>query len=488
MTKMKDISKNLCSVECSIRDVMESLNKGVNGIIFLHDNNGVVKGLMTDGDVRRAILKGAPLEDKVRKYMNTDFIYALEGLPRNEYLKKIQGKILQLPILNEEGHLVDILFFKENAFLPVSSPSLCGNELKYITDCVLSSWISSQGAYVKKFEKKFSEYHYDYPALSTSSGTAALHLALVASGIGPGDEVIVPDSTFAASANVVIHAGARPVFVDISEDHWTLNPELLQKAITPRTKAIMPVHLYGQPACMDEIMSIAEEHNLLVIEDCAESLGARYKGRLTGTIGHIGCFSFFSNKVITTGEGGMVITKRKDILQRVSQLRDHGMSLTERYRHEYVGFNYRLTGMQAAVGLAQMEQIDSFLSHRQKIVMEYESGLKDIPGITLPPRQEETDSIFWLYTILIDEIKFGMTRDTLMSHLKNARIDSRPFFPPLHGQPAYKTLAVEGVFPVAIKLHEVGLSLPTANNLSLERIKSVCSYIKKLQQGRSVDE
>ncbi|SDK78932.1 perosamine synthetase [Maridesulfovibrio ferrireducens] len=480
---MTKINKSLCPLESTLRQVMEHLNKGTNGMALFEDSAGVLKGLMTDGDIRRAILSGASLDDLAVDYLNRDFVHSMAGRPQSEYRKMLSSKIQHLPIVDEEGRLIDIFSFKKEALLPVASPSLSGNELKYVTDCIVSNWISSQGEYVKKFEKSFSDFHGGCFALTTSSGTTALHLALIACGIGPGDEVIVPDSTFAASANVVVHTGACPVFVDVSPDHWTIEPSLIRKALTPRTKAILPVHLYGHPACMDEIMNIAAEYKLYVIEDCAESLGARINGRLTGTMGTVGCYSFFSNKVITTGEGGMVVTSDEALYHKMQQLRDHGLSKTRRYWHDYAGFNYRLTNLQAAVGLAQMEQIEFFLSSRKEVVREYQKGLTGIPGLVLPEEQSGIESIFWLYTVLVDKDEFGLDRDSLISRLNEVGIDSRPFFPALHSQPAYKRCHVSGCFPVAQKLQEVGISLPTGNTLPLEEVRKVCKCIKAFSKG-----
>ncbi|MCB2141095.1 DegT/DnrJ/EryC1/StrS family aminotransferase [bacterium] len=362
--------------------------------------------------------------------------------------------------------------------LPVMEPSLGGNELKYVSECITSNWISSQGSYVKTFEKEFAEFiGIDY-ALTTTSGTTALHLALTALGVGPGDEVIVPDLTFAASANVVIHAGAIPVFVDVSPEHWTMDPAIIESAVTAKTKAIMPVHLYGHPCDMDPIMEISRKYNLYVVEDCAEALGARYNGQAMGTLGDVGCFSFFSNKVITTGEGGMVVTRDPDLHKRMLVFRDHGMSKTKRYWHEVAGFNYRMTNLQAAVGLAQLEQIGAFLDKRREISVNYNAQLEGIPGLTLPPEKPWAKNIYWLYSILVDEVESGISRDELIQGLACEGIETRPFFFPLHHQPPYRSTSA--VFPIAEKLAAHGISLPSSNNLSPDEINRVCENIKKL--------
>ncbi|KKK44906.1 hypothetical protein LCGC14_3166370, partial [marine sediment metagenome] len=310
--KKHDIARNIVKLGSSLQDVMKALNSGIYGIVLLAGEDGALLGIFTDGDVRRALLGGAQLDEPARLHMNTDFKSGNEKNSHEENVNLLNEKIRHLPILDASGCPVDLISWAEIWRLPVSAPYLGGNELKYVSDCITSGWISSQGHYVKRFEKLFSEF-FKIDALTASSGTTALHLALAALGIGPGDEVIVPDLTFAASANVVMHCGAKPVFVDVSEETWTMDPSLLEGVITDKTRAVMPVHLYGHPCDMNPILEIAEKNDLYVVEDCAEALGARYKSELVGTLGDIGCFSFFANKVITTGEGGMVVTRDREL-------------------------------------------------------------------------------------------------------------------------------------------------------------------------------
>jgi perosamine synthetase len=475
---VKDVALNILPSSALLRDVLVTLNKGVFGVVFIADKDHPVQGLFTDGDVRRALLDGAVLETPVLEYMKKDFIFGTVKKGRDENIKLLSEKVRHLPILDDKGQLVDFLSWAEMWRLPVMEPRLGGNELKYVSDCITSNWISSQGSYVKKFEKKFAGFLDIDHSLTTTSGTTALHLALTAMGIGPGDEVIVPNLTFAASANVVIHAGATPVFVDVSHEHWTIDPALIESVITSKTKAIMPVHLYGHPCDMDPIMEIARKYNLFVVEDCAEALGALYKGQPLGTLGDVGCFSFFSNKVITTGEGGMIVTRNRELHENMLVLRDHGMSKTKRYWHEVAGFNYRMTNLQAAVGLAQLEQIDSFLDKRRKIAEHYAAHLKEVVGLTLPPEKVWAKNIYWLYSILIDESVAGISRDALIKGLECEGIETRPFFCPLHNQPPY--VSTSFTFPVTDKLANEGISLPSSNTLSPDEIRRVCENIKKL--------
>ena len=257
--------------------------------------------------------------------------------------------------------------------IPVAEPDLSGNELKYVTECVVTEWVSSLGKYVRMFEEQMAASCQRKYAVSTSNGTTALHLALAVLGIGPGDEVIVPALTFVATANAVSYTGATPVFVDAESDYWQLDPARLEALITPRTKAIIPVDLYGHPADMDAILAVAQRHGLRVVEDTAEAHGALYKGRPCGSMGDMSCFSFYGNKVITTGEGGMLLTDDEGWCERARFLRDHAMSKTERYFHPEIGYNYRLTNIQAALGVAQLERLDTFVAIKRRNAARYAS-------------------------------------------------------------------------------------------------------------------
>jgi len=270
---------------------------------------------------------------------------------------------------------------KRDINIPISSPDLSGNELKYLTDAFKSTWISSSGEFINRFEQNFARYCECSHGVAVANGTVAIHLALVTLGIKCGDEVIVPDLTFAATINAVLHANATPVIVDIEKDSWCISPTEIKKAISPKTKAIIPVHLYGQPCDMEKIMEIAKENNLYVIEDCAEAHGANFKDRKVGSFGDISCFSFFGNKVITTGEGGMCVTNNQKLDNKMRELRDHGMSKTKKYWHNYPGFNYRMTNLQAAIGVAQLERIEEILANRNKIELKYREVLINCENI-----------------------------------------------------------------------------------------------------------
>ena len=364
--------------------------------------------------------------------------------------------------------------------IPIAEPVLKGNELKYISNCIKSGWISSQGKYVIEFEKIFSRFCGSSYGVSTSNGTTALHLALKTLGIGLDDEVIVPTLTFVATANAVVYTGAKPIFVDSETFTWNIDPQKIEEKITNKTKAIIVVHLYGHPCDMDPILDIAKKYKLYVIEDSAQAHGAKYKGRRVGSIGDIGCFSFYGNKIITTGEGGMIVTDNAEWYKRSCFLRDHSMSKEKRYYHPEIGYNYRLTNIQAAIGLAQMERLNSMLSKRKKIVSLYNHLLCDVRGVSLQPQAEWAERVCWLYSILVEK-DFGFSRDELIERLNKKGIDTRPFFIPMHMLPPHKT---SQDFPVAEELSEKGLNLPSSIALKDREIEFICETIKKIKRKK----
>ena len=367
--------------------------------------------------------------------------------------------------------------------IPVAEPSIGQQELRNITEAVESGWISSIGKFIPEFEEKFAAYCETKYGIATSSGTTALHLALIALGIEPGDEIIIPTLTFVATANAVIYTGARPVFVDSHPDYWCINPENIEEAITPRTKAIIPVHLYGHPCDMDAILDIARRHNIYVIEDAAEAHGAEYKGKRAGSFGDISCFSFYGNKIITTGEGGMCVTSNKQLADKMKTLRDHGMNPDKRYWHDIIGFNYRMTNMQAAIGVAQLERIDEFVEKKRELAGWYSEGLKDLAEnklVTLHPEMPWAKCVYWMYCILLED-KSSVSRDELMKRLKNEGIDTRTLFYPMHVLPPYR---YGGKFPIAEELSQKGVNLPSGVTLTGKDTTSVITAVKMLLQQK----
>jgi len=366
--------------------------------------------------------------------------------------------------------------YMEEHFTHVSEPNIGEKELEYVTDCIKSGWISSLGKYISKFEKTFAQNCNVQYALSVINGTEAIHLALAALDIGPGDEVIIPNLTFIATANAVTYVGAKPVFVDSRKDTWELDHEHVKEKINKNTKAIIPVHLYGHPCDMDPLISIAKENNLFIIEDCAEAQGSLYKNKPVGSLGDIGCFSFYGNKVMTTGEGGMCTTNNKELAEKMELLKDHGMSKKIRYYHPVKGFNFRMTNIQSAIGVAQLERIDQFINLKREHAAKYNEILKDVKGITLPPEAEYAKSVYWMYSILIEN-DYPLTRDQLMEELKKNEIETRPFFIPMTYMPPYSS---QEQFPIAGELSKKGINLPSSTKLPIQDVQRIANIIKDL--------
>jgi perosamine synthetase len=351
-------------------------------------------------------------------------------------------------------------------FVPVYEPSITDRELAYVTDAVKSGWISSIGEYILEFERKFAGFIGVKYAVAVSNGTSALHLALASLGITHGHEVIVPDFTFIATANAVTYTGAKPVFADIDPEHWCIDPEDIVRKITPHTKAIIPVHVYGHPAEMGRIMAIANDYGLYVVEDAAEAHGAEYKGKKTGSFGNFGIFSFYGNKILTTGEGGMLTTDDPQLYTRALALRDHAMSKEKRYWHTDIGFNYRMTNLQAALGLAQLERIEELLRRKLAIFQWYAESLGKRTGFRLNSQAPWAKNVYWMVCLLLDK-RTRISRDDLIAQLRSKGIDSRPFFYPLTHMPMYKRHVPNRV---AQDIAQCGINLPSGYGLDQETV------------------
>ncbi len=470
-----ELEKLICSYRATIRETMVCIESNFKGIAFLSDDSCRLVGVMTDGDIRRLLINGCGMNDSVQRYMRREFVYATVNDDSKDIAKKFDSGVKVIPIVDETMKLVNYAEYNKNMHIALAQPHLTGNEYKYLIDAFLSTWISSTGKYVTQFEENFSKYCRAKYGVAVSNGTTALHLALTALGIGEGDEVIVPDITFAATINAVIYTGATPVIVDIEEDSWCIDPNEVEKALTLRTKAIIPVHIYGQPCDMGRICDIAKNNNLYVVEDCAEAHGAEWDGKKVGSFGTISCFSFFGNKVITTGEGGMCVTDSRELNDKMRILRDHGMSKERKYYHEAVGFNYRITNLQSAVGVAQIERIEDILEWRFKLEEKYRKaflGREDIiiQRNDLPGRKKIT----WLVSILVEEGK----RDRVLEKLKENGIDARSFFIPLSEMDIYKMYAKE--CKKSKKISRMGINLPTTYEVSEKDVSNIVSLIESV--------
>ena len=361
-------------------------------------------------------------------------------------------------------------------YIPVAKPYFNGNEKIYVNDCMNSGWISSAGKYIELFEKGFAEFCGVKHAVACCNGTVALHLALVALGVEPGDEVIVPTLTFVATPNAVTYCGAKPIFVDSERETWSIDPQLIEAKITSRTKGIIAVHLYGHPAKMNELKKIARRHNLFLLEDAAEAHGAKCDGRIIGSIGDAAAFSFYANKIITTGEGGMFVTDDDELAARARLLRGQGMDSNRRYWHPVIGYNYRMMNPAAAIGFAQLEIVGQQIEARVEIAKLYYERLKKVPGIIFQTEQSWAQHVYWMFSIVLD-MRNWQSRDFVMKKLDEHGIETRPVFYPSHSMPPYAASADGETFPIANTLSSNGISLPTWTGLTEKEINYVCDVL-----------
>ena len=364
---------------------------------------------------------------------------------------------------------------------PVAETRLTGNERRYLAECVDTNWVSSRGPFVTRFERAFApEAGCEY-AVACANGTVALHLALAALGIGPGDEVIVPAFTMIATPNAVRYTGAEPVLVDAEPVHGNIDPDRVEAAITPRTRAIVAVHIYGHPAEMRRLRAIADARGIALVEDAAEAHGAELDGARVGGLGRAGTFSFYANKIVTCGEGGMVTTNDAALDRVLRRLRDHAFHPERHFWHEYLGFNYRMTNLQGALGLAQTERLSGIVDGRRRLRALYDERLRAIPGLGLPGEDEGARSVFWMYAIRIGAA-FGISRDELRRQLAARGIETRTFFVPINIQPVYFDRFRGRRFPVAESLCRQGLYLPTSEALEERDVDWICREIADLHR------
>lgn len=374
-----------------------------------------------------------------------------------------------------------------NKFIPVCEPYLAGNELEYVTDAISTGWISSSGTYVNRFEEEFAKYCDCKYAVSVCNGTIALHLALLSLDIGIGDEVIIPSFTMIASAFAVCYTGAKPVFVDADKDTFNIDVTKIEKKITSRTKTIMPVHIFGKICNMDAIIALAKKYNLYIIEDAAEAHGATYRGKKAGSFSDVAAFSFFANKNITTGEGGMIVTNNEDIAQKAKYFKNVCFPINgpRNYSHDDIGYNYRMSNVVAAIGLAQVEKADDYRAMRIRNNELYRKYLEGVPGIIFQSLPEEgCIDVCWMNTIVLDPEKFGHTKDETVTFLKSQNIDTRLLFKSMSRQKSLADFGCDcsGEYIVTDWLNENGFYLPSASNLDEETIKNICRVIKEFQK------
>lgn len=412
-------------------------------------------------------------------------------------MNKQQTTINQLPITDNRSPATGIKSNKD--FIPLSVPSIQGNEWKYVKECFDTNWVSSVGSYVNKFEDELADYVGAEHAVAMCNGTAALHIALLVCGVQPEDEVIVPALTFISPVNTVKYAGAHPVFMDADPENFQMDPqkltdflekeciwhnsELRNSKTGRRISAIIPVDLLGHPVDMDPIVSICRKYDIKVIEDSTESLGAEYKGKRIGTSGDIACFSFNGNKIITTGGGGMLVTDNSEYADKARYLSQQAKDDPLEYYHKEVGYNYRLTNIQAAMGCAQLEQLENHIANKRAIALRYDEAFGPMDGIKIPVEQEWAKSTCWLYTILIDKDVYGIDSRGLLSLLDEHKIQTRPLWHPIHSLPPYSACQAYHI-EVADKLYTEALSIPCSVNILPEDQEIVSSKIRSFGSSK----
>lgn len=363
---------------------------------------------------------------------------------------------------------------KPRKLILTAGPSITQKEIDYVMDAVKNGWNFHFNDYVEKFEKSFAKYIGVKHSITTSSGTGALHLSLLAMGIGEGDEVILPEISAVASANVVTYVGAKPIFVDVEKDTWCIDPESFRKAITKKTKAVIPVHIYGHPANMGEISRVAKENGLFVLEDACPSLGATFEGRKTGSLGDMAAFSFQGAKTVVTGEGGMLVTNNSKLFEKAAYIADLGRDRTRgAFWHTLIGYKYKMSNLQAALGLGQLERVESLIKKKRRIFEWYYKKLGSIEGLSMNTQKPWARNVYWMSCIVIDR-KLSITRDEFMKELKSRMIDTRPFFFPFSMLPMYKTNADN---PVAYHVGLKGINLPSGVNLTKEEVDYISAQI-----------
>ena len=463
---------------------MECINNSGRRVAFLIDNENKFAGLITDGDIRRALLAGNELDDPAIKVANLSPITIKDDVSKEDCLKLMSDKkIYELPVVDEKGGLKNVIFLSDIKNVSLSKPDITKKELDAIAE-VLSSSILSIGPKVKEFEKKIAEYVGAKHAIAVNSGTSALHLCVRSLGIKDGDEIITTPFSFIASANCALFERAKPVFVDINSDTLCIDASKIEEKITSKTKAILPVHIFGHPCNMDVILGIAKKHKLTVIEDACEALGAEYNGKKVGSLGDCGVFAFYPNKQITTSEGGVIVTNDDNIAELCRSMRNQGRTEGEGWlSHKRLGFNYRLGELNAALGAVQMDRIEEILGKREKVARMYNENLKNVKGILTPYVDSGIKMSWFVYVIRLDSKLFSQTdRDKIIEKLSERGIGCKNYFPPIHLEPFYKEMFgyKEGDFPVVEATSKSTIALPFYNNLEEKEVSYICDNLKQI--------
>lgn len=488
----------------SLLDALKAISRSQIGSVFIVDEGQVLIGMLADGDVREALIGGAGLDENIKPYINRHFISVDESATRSSVVELMQNKdIAQIPVLDGAGRIVGLHLLKHmlretetaNGMIPLSQPFIRGKEWIYLKDCLDSEWISTAGRYVEKFESQCARYVGVPCAVSAASGTSALHLALLALRIAPGEEVLTNDLTFIAPVNAIRYVGATPVLMDVDACYWQLDVEklrrfletrcewdgkqLINRASQRRVRAVLAVHLLGNSAPVVAIRALCDEYGLYLIEDVAQSFGASYSGRMLGSYGHIACTSFNGNKTITSGAGGMVFTDDQTLAERALYYSTQAKDLADEYVHSEVGYNYRMSNIHAAVGLAQIERIDSFIEKKRAIADYYHELFEDVAGVQLLREMPESRGVYWLFTIALETMRSSAEVKTLCEALAAEGIQARGLWSPTHTSPVYDSVEAFEL-KESKRLHACALSLPSSVSLSREDQRHVRDCLLRL--------
>lgn len=485
---MNKIEMLTVSRQSRLREALTRMDQGAKGLLLLVDAEGRFERTVTDGDLRRLLLKGATLEDSLDAMAPMTSHVIAEGASRREALDMMnQHGINHLPVIGPQGQVVAVLDRKEiDAQILLSTPHMGDSERQYVEEAFKTNWIAPLGPNVDAFERELAEMVGVRHAAALSSGTAALHLGLRLLGVGAGDKVFCSTFTFAASANPIVYQGAEPVFIDSDHDSWNMSPQALEQAFeTARREGWMPkaviiVCLYGQSADMDPLIALCRHYNVPVLEDAAESLGATYKGKASGTFGRLGAYSFNGNKIITTSGGGMLVSDDPDMIAKARFLSTQARDPAPHYQHSEIGFNYRMSNILAGVGRGQLHVLRSRVEARRQVFQAYKEALSEFDCITWMPEPSWSYSTHWLTACTITP-RVGVDRHKLMQYLASELIEARPLWKPMHLQPVFQEYRyfAHGDESVSDQLFEQGLCLPSGSNMSTSDVERIVNVIRR---------
>jgi len=481
---IKDLNIITIRENHDIREAMRRIDKtGIRMVMVANEQNKLL-GIATDGDIRRALLAGETFGTPISKVMNKSPVTAEEGTPATQLLDIMLEKgFYEIPILDPSGVISDITLFSELKGIPLSSPDITHEEIEIVNQ-VLSTPYLSTGPKIREFEERVASYIGVKHAIAVNSGTSALHLCIRSLGIKDGDEVITSPFSFVASANCILFERAKPIFVDIDEDSLCIDVNRIEEKITEKTKAILPVHIFGHPCRMDEITRIAEKYNLAVIEDACEAIGAEYKGNKVGSIGNCGVFGFYPNKQLTTAEGGMVVTNDEKIAELCRSMRNQGRDESDLWlSYRRLGYNYRMSELNASIGVVQIDRIEELLEKRQRVVEYYNRRLSEIDSLRVPYVSPDVKISWFVYVVRINGEGFSQrVRDETIQEMKERGIDCREYFPPIHLQPFYIDMFgyQKGDFPITERISTLTIALPLYNNLTEKEVSYVCKTLQNI--------